>query len=98
MIYAAAKGFVSTITKGHAKELIGKKIRVNAVSPGVITTPFHERYSTPENLEAIRRTIPAGRLGVAEDCVGAYLFLASEALSAYVVGQIIEVNGGQLMP
>ena len=33
MIYAAAKGFVSTITKGHAKELIGKKIRVNAVSP-----------------------------------------------------------------
>ena len=98
MIYAAAKGFVSTITKGHAKELIGKKIRVNAVSPGVIATPFHERYSTPENLEAIRRTIPANRLGTAEDCVGAYLFLASEALSAYVVGQIVEVNGGQLMP
>jgi 3-oxoacyl-[acyl-carrier protein] reductase len=98
MIYAAAKGFVSTITKGHAKELIGKKIRVNAVSPGVIATPFHERYSTPETLEAIRLTIPAGRLGAAEDCVGAYLFLASEALSAYVVGQIVEVNGGQLMP
>jgi 3-oxoacyl-[acyl-carrier protein] reductase len=98
MIYAAAKGFVSTITKGHAKELIGKKIRVNAVSPGVITTPFHDRYSTPEGLEAIRLTIPAGRLGAAEDCVGAYLFLASEALSAYIVGQIIEVNGGQLMP
>jgi 3-oxoacyl-[acyl-carrier protein] reductase len=98
MLYAAAKGFVSTITRGHAKELIGKKIRVNAVSPGVIATPFHERYSTPETLEAMRRTIPAGRLGAAEDCVGAYLFLASEALSAYVVGQIIEVNGGQLMP
>jgi len=98
MIYAAAKGFVSTITRGHAKELIGKKIRVNAVSPGVITTPFHERYSTPEGLEAIRRTIPAQRLGEAEDCVGAYLFLASEALSGYIVGQIIEVNGGQLMP
>ena len=97
-IYAAAKGFVSTITKGHAKELIGKKIRVNAVSPGVIATPFHERYSTPEGLEAIRKTIPIARLGTAEDCVGAYLFLASEALSAYVVGQIIEVNGGQLMP
>ena len=98
MIYAAAKGFVSTITKGHAKELIGEKIRVNGVSPGVITTPFHERYSTPEALEAMRKTIPAGRLGVAEDCVGAYLFLASEMLSSYVVGQIIEVNGGQLMP
>lgn len=98
IIYAAAKGFVSTITKGHAKELIGEKIRVNGVSPGVITTPFHERYSTPEALEAIRMTIPAGRLGVAEDCVGAYLFLASEMLSGYIVGQILEVNGGQLMP
>jgi 3-oxoacyl-[acyl-carrier protein] reductase len=98
MLYAAAKGFVSTITRGLAKELIGKKIRVNAVSPGVITTAFHERYSTADGLEAIRKTIPALRLGTAEDCVGAYLFLASEALSGYVVGQIIEVNGGQLMP
>jgi 3-oxoacyl-[acyl-carrier protein] reductase len=98
MIYAAAKGFVSTITRGHAKELIDKKIRVNAVSPGVITTPFHDRYSTPEGLEAIRKTIPAARLGTAQDCVGAYLFLASEALSGYIIGQIIEVNGGQLMP
>ena len=98
MLYAAAKGFVSTITHGHAKELIGEKIRVNGVAPGVITTPFHERYSTPEGLEAIRKTIPAARLGTAEDCVGAYLFLASEMLSSYVVGQVLEVNGGQLMP
>ncbi len=98
MLYAAAKGFVSTITRGHAKELIGENIRVNGVSPGVIMTPFHDRYSTAELLEAIRKTIPAGRLGVAEDCVGAYLFLASEKLSSYVIGQILEVNGGQLMP
>jgi 3-oxoacyl-[acyl-carrier protein] reductase len=98
MLYAAAKGFVSTITRGHAKELIGENIRVNAVSPGVITTPFHDRYSTPDGLEAIRKTLPSGRLGVAEDCVGAYLFLASQMLSGYIVGQIVEVNGGQLMP
>jgi 3-oxoacyl-[acyl-carrier protein] reductase len=39
-----------------------------------------------------------GFLGKPEDCVGAYLFLASEKLSGYVTGQIIEVNGGQLMP
>ena len=57
IIYAAAKGFVSTITKGHAKELIGKKIRVNAVSPGVIKTPFHERYTHADALETIRKTI-----------------------------------------
>jgi len=98
VLYAAAKGFVSTLTRGQAKELIRKKIRVNAVAPGVIATPFHDRYTDPSAMEALRRTIPAERVGTAEECVGAYLFLASEALSGYVVGQIIEVNGGQLMP
>ena len=43
-------------------------------------------------------TVPMGRAGTVEDCVGAYLFLASDALSGYVTGQILEVNGGQLMP
>lgn len=98
ILYAAAKGFVSTLTRGQAKELIGKGVRVNGVAPGVITTPFHDRYSTPEQLEAMRASIPAQRLGTAEECVGAYLFLASDMLSGYIVGQIIEVNGGQLMP
>ncbi len=98
VLYAAAKGFVSTLTRGQAKELIGKNIRVNAVAPGVIATPFHERYSDADQMEAMRRTIPMGRVGTAEDCVGAYLFLASEHLSGYVIGQVIEVNGGQLMP
>jgi 3-oxoacyl-[acyl-carrier protein] reductase len=98
VLYAAAKGFVSTLTHGQAKELIGQGVRVNGVAPGVIATPFHDRYSTPQQLEALRPGIPAGRLGTAEECVGAYLFLASEALSGYIVGQIIEVNGGQLMP
>jgi 3-oxoacyl-[acyl-carrier protein] reductase len=98
VLYAAAKGFVSTVTRGHAKELIGKKIRVNGVAPGVIATPFHDRYTNPATLEAQRQTIPIGRIGTPEECVGAYLFLASEALSGYMIGQIIEVNGGQLMP
>ena len=80
------------------KELIPFGIRVNAVAPGVIATPFHERYSTKAQLDAALATIPAGRLGTADDCVGAYLFLASRALSGYVVGQVVEVNGGQLMP
>lgn len=96
--YASSKAFVSNITRGMAKELIGSRIRVNAVAPGVIATPFQERYSTPEMLETMLKTVPQGRLGTAEDCVGAYLFLASEALSGYVIGEVIEVNGGQLMP
>jgi 3-oxoacyl-[acyl-carrier protein] reductase len=97
-LYASSKAFVSNLTRGLAKELAKDRIRVNAVSPGVILTPFHERFSTPEQIAAQTAAIPMGRAGVAEDCVGAYLFLLSEALSGYVTGQILEVNGGQLMP
>ena len=98
VIYASAKGFVSTFTRGLAKELVRDGIRVNAVAPGVITTPFHERYSTPAMLEAFRTAIPMNRLGTADECAGAFLYLASDALSGFVTGQILEVNGGQLMP
>ncbi len=97
-LYGAAKAFVSNLTRGLAKELIAEGIRVNAVSPGVIQTPFHERYSSESQLDAMLKTIPAGRLGQPEDCIGAYLFLASADLSGYIVGQTLEVNGGQLMP
>lgn len=98
ILYAAAKGFVSTATRGWAKEVVGDGIRVNAVSPGVITTPFHERYSTAAQLEAMRATVPMNRLGAADECAGTFLYLASDALSGYVTGQVIEVNGGQYMP
>ncbi len=98
ILYAASKGFVSTITRGHAKEFAGDNIRVNAVAPGVIATPFHDRYTSPEMLDAQRKTVPMGRVGTPEECVGTYLFLASPTLSGYITGQIIEVNGGQLMP
>jgi 3-oxoacyl-[acyl-carrier protein] reductase len=97
-LYAAAKAFVSTFTRGFAKEALQYGVRVNAVAPGVILTRFHERYSTPEQMKAMVASIPMGRAGTAEDCVGAYLFLASDMLSGFMTGQIIEVNGGQLMP
>jgi 3-oxoacyl-[acyl-carrier protein] reductase len=96
-IYSGAKGFISTFTRSLARELAPDNIRVNAVSPGTIHTDFHLRHSTPEKLEATRRTIPQQRLGMAEDCTGTVLYLASEKLSGYVTGQVIEVNGGQLM-
>jgi 3-oxoacyl-[acyl-carrier protein] reductase len=98
ILYAGAKGFVSTVTHGWAKEVVGDGIRVNALSPGVITTPFHERYSTAEQLKAMQATIPMNRLGGADECAGTLLYLASDALSGYVTGQVIEVNGGQYMP
>ncbi len=64
----------------------------------MILTPFHERFSTSEQVAAQVAAITMGRAWTAEDCVGAFLFLASDALSGYVTGQILEVNGGQLMP
>ena len=96
-LYASSKAFVLNLTRGMAKEFVPFGIRVNGVSPGVIMTPFHERYSTAEQVEAMRRTVPMERVGTPQDNVGVFLFLASPAMSGYITGQTIEVNGGQYM-
>jgi 3-oxoacyl-[acyl-carrier protein] reductase len=96
-IYSASKAFVSTLTRSLARELAEQNIRVNALSPGTIDTAFHEQFSNPEKLEKTRLSIPLQRLGTAEDCAGTALYLAADSLSGYVTGQVIEVNGGQLM-
>jgi 3-oxoacyl-[acyl-carrier protein] reductase len=98
VLYAAAKSFVSNLTRGQAKEFVADNIRVNAVSPGLILTPFHVRDTPDAMMAAQSATIPMQRAGLPEECVGAFLFLASASLSGYITGQIIEVNGGQLMP
>jgi len=96
-VYAAAKAAVHSISRNAAREFAPHDIRVNTVAPGFILTPFHDR--TPESVrETARAQIPMNRLGTAEDCVGAYIFLCSAAMSGYITGQIIDVNGGQLMP
>ena len=97
-VYAGAKAFVSAFSKTLAKELVGHGVRVNCVSPGTIHTAFHDRFSDEAKREATRKTIPMQRLGLAEDCAGTFLYLASDKASGYVTGQVIEVNGGQLMP
>lgn len=97
-MYGGSKAFVSNLTRSMAKEFAGFGIRANAVAPGTILTPFHDRYSTPEMLETTRKAVPMGRLGTSEECAGTYLYLASNVLSGYVTGQVIEVNGGLLMP
>jgi 3-oxoacyl-[acyl-carrier protein] reductase len=97
-VYAGSKAFVSAFSKTIAKELVDHGVRVNCVSPGTIHTAFHERHSTAEKRAAVAKMIPMQRLGLADDCTGTFLFLASDDLSGYVTGQVIEVNGGQLMP
>ena len=95
-VYASSKAALTSFTKSLAKELAPHGIRVNAVSPGVIDTPFHEVFSTPEMIQNFVKTIPLGRVGTAAECATVIAFLASDAAS-YVVGETIEVNGGQLM-
>jgi 3-oxoacyl-[acyl-carrier protein] reductase len=94
--YAAAKGGIISFTKGLAKELAPFGIRVNAVSPGVIDTPYHEQFSTPEMMKVNVNATPLGRIGTAEEVAKVIAFLASDAAS-YVVGETIEVNGGMFM-
>lgn len=97
LMYAASKGFISVATKGLARDLVNLNIRVNAVSPGVIQTPLHDKFSTPQHLEVMRQGIPMGRLGAVDECTGAFIYLASRQMSSYVTGQVLEVNGGQYM-
>ncbi|MDT5268664.1 MAG: glucose 1-dehydrogenase [Acidobacteriota bacterium] len=94
--YSTAKGGLITMTKGFAKELAPYGVRVNAVSPGVIDTPYHERFSTPEAMKGYVGGIPLGRVGTPEEVASVIAFLASDAAS-YLCGETIEINGGMLM-
>jgi len=96
-MYSTAKAAVHNITRHLATDLATKNIRVNTVAPGAIATPFHAR--TPQTrMDAMREATAMGRVGEAQDCVGAFLFLASNELSGYVTGNMVHVNGGMYMP
>ncbi|HTS31472.1 MAG TPA: glucose 1-dehydrogenase [Bryobacteraceae bacterium] len=95
-LYATAKAGLIAFTKSLAKEMAPHGVRVNAVSPGVIDTPFHEVFSTPEMIAGFVKGIPLGRVGTSMECAMVIAFLVSDAAS-YVIGETVEVNGGQLM-
>ena len=95
-MYSGTKGAVATETMGMAKEFAKYGIRVNSVLPGLIETPFHERFSTPEFVKSFAERTPLGRNGTAEDVAKAILFLASDAAS-FITGEYIAVNGGFYM-
>jgi len=94
--YSSAKAALLTMTKGLAKEFASQGIRVNAVSPGVIDTPYHETFTTPEVMDNLRKAIPMGREGRPDEVASVIAFLASDAAS-YLCGETIEINGGLLM-
>ena len=94
--YSAAKGGLITFTKGLAKELAPYGVRVNAISPGVIDTPYHEEFSSPEMMKTYEGMIPLGRVGTPAEVGKVICFLASDAAS-YLAGETIEINGGMFM-
>jgi 3-oxoacyl-[acyl-carrier protein] reductase len=94
--YGAAKGGLLTYTKGLAKELAQYNVRVNGIAPGVIATPYHDRYSPPELFAKYIQGIPLGRAGTSEEIAEVIVFLASPA-ARYITGETVEVNGGAWM-
>jgi 3-oxoacyl-[acyl-carrier protein] reductase len=94
--YSSAKGAISTMTKGLAREFAPYGIRINAVSPGAVDTHYHRQFSSPKALENFARATPMGRLGTASEIAEVVAFLCS-GHARFIQGQVIEVNGGFLM-
>ena len=92
-IYGAAKGAIDVFTRGAAKEL-APKIRVNAIAPGVILTPFHDKVSTAEQMEMWRENTPLKRHGEAAHIARAVEFLIE---NDFMTGETIDINGGLFM-
>lgn len=91
--YATAKGGVLTFTRGMAKELGPKGIRVNCVSPGMINTTFHNTFTKPEVREKVAASTPLRREGEANEVADLVAYLASDE-SSFITGASIEINGG----
>lgn len=92
--YAAAKGAINSFTLGLAKEVAAEGIRVNAISPGLIATEIHAEAGVGERLQTLIPMVPMGRLGTAEECAEAILWLMSNE-AAYMIGSILTLSGGR---
>ncbi|NNG07086.1 MAG: 3-oxoacyl-[acyl-carrier-protein] reductase [Desulfobacteraceae bacterium] len=90
--YSASKGGIVSFTKSLSKEMAKLGITVNAVCPGLISTPMTENLDQ-ETKESFLSMIPMGKFGSPEDIANAVLFLASEK-TGYVTGQVLAVDGG----
>jgi len=95
-IYGTSKAGVQAITRALAKDLAEYGIRVNAVSPGTIDTPFHAQIKStkPEVFASWKNNILLGRLGQPEDVASVVSFLASDD-ALFLTAETIQITGGQ---
>ncbi len=94
--YAATKGAIVTFTKGLAKELVTRGIRVNSVAPGPVWTPLIQQSFDPEKVASFGKSSPMERPAQPAELAPAFVFLASED-ARYVNGEILGVTGGELL-
>lgn len=96
--YASTKGAITSFTKGLAKMLIDRGIRVNGVAPGPIWTPLQQSGGQPaKKLPEFGENVPIGRPGQPAELAPVYVYLASQE-SSYVTAEIMGVTGGQHLP
>lgn len=94
--YASTKGAIHAFTKSLAQNLVKKKIRVNAVAPGPVWTPLNTAAKPPEDVAEFGAQTPMGRPGQPEELAPTYVFLASNADSGFMTGEIISLLGGDV--
>jgi NAD(P)-dependent dehydrogenase (short-subunit alcohol dehydrogenase family) len=94
--YASTKGAIHAFTKSLAQNLVEKKIRVNAVAPGPVWTPLNTAAKDSGDVEKFGQDTPMGRPGQPEEIAPVYVFLASNADSSYITGEVISLLGGDV--
>lgn len=94
--YSSTKGAIVTFTRSLSQMVMDRGIRVNAVAPGPIWTPLIPSTFPEEKVETFGKSVPMKRAGQPEELAPTYVFLASED-SSYIAGQIIHVNGGEIV-
>jgi 3-oxoacyl-[acyl-carrier protein] reductase len=95
--YAASKAGVNGFIRSAALEFAADAITINGVEPGTVLTEGLRTHLSASDIDTMAADIPLGRLASPEDIAGAHLFLASDA-AAYITGQTIVVDGGQILP
>lgn len=91
--YAASKGAIDSFTRGAAKAL-APDIRVNAIAPGVILTPFHEKYTPKQQMEKFRQATPLGEFVGPQEIAHTVRYILD---SRFLTGSTIDINGGMFM-